>query len=651
MSTPRVRKMVLFKHGVAYLERAGEADGPFELSFKKDEMNDVLKSLSVWVARGEAKVGAVGFEKPEDPEEALAERRLHFGQGAALSGILHAVRGRRVALFVGDERIEGEVLGVEHSPAREGEERRTLVLRATDDRLQTVNVASVSEIALLEAPSRADMAFLADRSRAATAGDSRTVRVDVRGRADDLRVSYVVPAPTWRVSYRVAREKDATLLMGWAIVHNPADEDLEDLELVLTTGQPVSFVIDLYNPKEIRRAVVEEEERVVAAPSRFERAPMLARSAPMPPPAAAPAGIARRMMAEPAYDLVSAEEEEAPTTGRMGEGLAAAGDGAADYADRGELFEYRIGERISLKRGGSAMVPLFFAKVEAEKERIWRVGAPPAPDLVLTFENTSGAVLEEGPAVVYDEGVYAGESMVPYSARGADVKLGFAKDLGVRCKHASTTKQILSAVHVKRAGLLQETRTEIHHEITCESDHAEKVRVVAELPKVHGRTFDDAGAKPFEDTMSFHRFAVEVEPRSRGTIRIVERWVESTTIRFEHLTPEWIAGCLKAKLLEADVARILGAVLESWKKAADLEAKKQRVSRQRDDAYTKQKRISEQLGVLKDGGAEGTLRLRYVKELEAEQDKVNKAEKEMQELDLAIDAARKEAGERLAGLR
>ena len=56
--------MVLFKHGVAYLERSGAADGPFELSFRIDEMNDVLKSLAVWVARGDATVGAIAFDKP-----------------------------------------------------------------------------------------------------------------------------------------------------------------------------------------------------------------------------------------------------------------------------------------------------------------------------------------------------------------------------------------------------------------------------------------------------------------------------------------------------------------------------------------------------------------------------------------------------------
>ena len=50
-------------------------------------------------------------------------------------------------------------------------------------------------------------------------------------------------------------------------------------------------------------------------------------------------------------------------------------------------------------------------------ERIWRDGSGPNPDIVLSFDNTSGVVLEEGP-VVYDDDSYAGESMMPYTTRG-----------------------------------------------------------------------------------------------------------------------------------------------------------------------------------------------------------------------------------------
>src|SRR5262245_4234930 len=110
--SPRVSSMVMFKHGIAYLERSGPADGPFELSFRHADMNDVLKSLAVWVARGSGHVGAVSFEAPEDPDAALAERRLLLAPGEALRGLLAALRGRRIALSSGDQRHEGEVLGI-----------------------------------------------------------------------------------------------------------------------------------------------------------------------------------------------------------------------------------------------------------------------------------------------------------------------------------------------------------------------------------------------------------------------------------------------------------------------------------------------------------------------------------------------------------
>ena len=61
-----------------------------------------------------------------------------------------------------------------------------------------------------------------------------------------------------------------------------------------------------------------------------------------------------------------------------------------------------------------------------------------------------------------------------------------------------------------------------------------------------------------------------------------------------------------------------------------------------EDAYAKQAKLSEQLRVLKEGGSEGALRLRYVNELAAEQDRVNAAETE---------AKRREAEARAAAER
>ena len=44
-----IRKVVLFKHGISYIEREGQVDNDkqIDLYFKASEMNDVLKSLTV----------------------------------------------------------------------------------------------------------------------------------------------------------------------------------------------------------------------------------------------------------------------------------------------------------------------------------------------------------------------------------------------------------------------------------------------------------------------------------------------------------------------------------------------------------------------------------------------------------------------------
>ncbi len=636
MPIPRVQRMVMFKHGVAYVERGGPASGDFELSFKKDEMNDVLKSLNVWVARGEATVGALGFDKPDDPLEALAERSLDLPLGSTMYHLLGAFRGRAVTIESGGTRYEGEIVGLDRGSAGENGDRTRVSLRAADGAILFVDLDGAQSVELRDETARADLAFLLDRTRAAAAGRARFVRVGLTGHADDLRVSYVIPAPAWRVSYRLAREGDtgAATLHAWGIVHNPADEDLEDLELTLTTGQPVSFLIDLYTPKNVRRVVVEETSRVAAAPTSFERAPM-------PPAAAAPMAAPAPMMAPAAFGAPSPPSPPSPSS---------VIEPPAAYADRGELFEYRVKPRVSLRRGGSAMVPLLSARLDARRERIWRAGAAPSPDLVLTFSNGSGAVLEEGPVVLYDENVYAGEAMLPYSARGAEVKLAFAKDLGVRCKRTAETRRVVHGVRIGQDALFEEHRREEHHTLQVENDHAEETAVIVELPRIAGHSFDPGFAQPFEETASFHRFRVTAPPHARAVATVVERWHDSTRIEYAQVTTDNLDRWMNERFLDPAWFRAFADIRTEWYAAQEAQGRAKVARRELEDAYAKQAKLAEQLKVLKEGGPEGQLRLRYVQELATEQDRVNAGEAEAKRREADARAATERGRAKLGAL-
>jgi hypothetical protein len=450
------------------------------------------------------------------------------------------------------------------------------------------------------------------------------VRVEISGKAEDLRVSYVIPAPAWRVCYRVACDDDATTFMAWGIVHNPADEDLDDLDLTLTTGQPVSFMIDLYNPKMVRRVQIEEKERVAAAP------------------AAGAADIGAMLMLS---DEGGVEEATLGSSRlrRAARHMAA----ASDFADRGELFEYRLASRVSLRRGGSAMVPLLATGIGARKQRVWRPGSNPHPDIVLSFANETGAVLEEGAAVVYDQSVYAGEAMLPYTARGADVRLNFARDLAVRCRHDSTTRSVATAIHLAREAAVEELRFEEHHELCVESDHAREIEVVFEMGKSAERSIDPAHAQPDSDTLDRYRFKVAVPPRGRAAIKVVERWMGSQKFLYTAFSAADLQRWLDGRFLDESVSRELGGVLAARERIREMQQQLDRATKERDAAHAKQKGLADQLAILKEGGREGELRLRYVGELEAEQDKANRLAGEMARLRDAIEACNKEGNERL----
>lgn len=93
--------------------------------------------------------------------------------------------------------------------------------------------------------------------------DDDVVTVELRLSQDsarDLRLSYSVPTPAWRGSYRVVLPDEPgegeALFQIWALVHNASPEDWNHVELALSTGAPISYEIDQRTPEFIARPTV-----------------------------------------------------------------------------------------------------------------------------------------------------------------------------------------------------------------------------------------------------------------------------------------------------------------------------------------------------------------------------------------------------------
>src|SRR5919108_3942067 len=287
-----VRRLTLYKHGVGFVEREGAFEGgELQLVFKAGEVNDALKSLLVLDRRG-GQVRGIDYETPADAAGRLAESPLHLSDDHSLLDLLRSLRGSTVRLVLGAgtqlQEVAGRLVGVEL--AEDAPARRALVALWDDARGGVVvqPLGDVREVVLRDDHNQQDLRYFLDASRSEES--RRTVTVRLGPGEHDLAVSYLVPSPTWRVSYRLgagaergagatggagavpAPREGAVALPGWGLFDNRLDEDLQDVQVTLVAGQPISFVYDLATSRIPARRVVHDEARIAAGPVEFEQA-------------------------------------------------------------------------------------------------------------------------------------------------------------------------------------------------------------------------------------------------------------------------------------------------------------------------------------------------------------------------------------------
>ena len=351
-----IRRMILYKHGVGYFERRGAVSGTaLRLSFPRAAMDDVLKSL-VALDLGAGQVHGVDFETPEDRAAQIARGSIHLSDDRSLLDLLRDLRGRRVRLWLEEEREEpkkgfglrggrppeprepaesdGPPVPEMPPPSRTQVDGLVIGIDVEDDenllrapivsiyqpeqrRVRTYALREIKRLELLDDRSAEDLSYFLRAAQSEE--DRRAATLRLSDGEHDLLVGYIAPAPAWRVSYRILFEQNegqttkdqrpsssdekpsslvirpsSVLLQGWGLFDNQLDEDLEDVALTLVAGMPVSFRYRLYEPHTPERPLIADEERTVTAPIEFAGAMPPPAAAPMMAAAAAPPGMAKR---------------------------------------------------------------------------------------------------------------------------------------------------------------------------------------------------------------------------------------------------------------------------------------------------------------------------------------------------------------------
>lgn len=647
MANLPITHMTLYKHGVGFFERRATLRGEqVELSFRVTEMNDILKSLTA-IDWGGGQVLGIDYATPQSREERLAGCSIRLRDARSLRDLLAGLRGRRVQLALDQgETLAGKLLGLDEPPKRhplasalvsllvdEGDEARTAEVRV-------VPLGRVQGVAILDARGAADLRFFLQT--ALTQEEYRSVTIRLSPGEHDLAVSYVAPAPTWRVSYRLVLDSEAeggpkALLLGWGIFDNRLEEDLEGISLSLVAGMPISFVYDLYTPFTPERPEVKEEARAVAAPVAFEQA---ARGAVMS------AAMSRDVM------MPAAAPAPAPRKARRREDLAAAQTVTTQGEALGELFQYVIQTPVSVGRGQSAMVPVVSADLDYRKDLLYNsrkmqmMAAGPHPVATLRLKNASGLTLERGPVTVLDAGEYVGEAVLPFTAVGGEVMVPYAVELGAKVHEASGSSREIYRLSIKGAYLNIEEWDIRWREYRVSNSTANPLMVLVEHPRSsHYDLFDTIA--PREHTGEHLRFAVDVPAWGEAALKVQERRLVSRREALEKQTHRALSRYLKQGLMDRGTHDQVVKLLMLYDTLADYEKELEQLDGERKKVYKAQQQIQGNMQALGQSGKEGALRARYVDQLGATESQLRGLEKRETELKAAIEQVKREITARL----
>jgi hypothetical protein len=480
--------------------------------------------------------------------------------------------------------------------------------------------------------------------------ETRLLTITLPGTARrPVSLSYVIPAPVWKVSYRLDLTQEKPLLQGWAIVDNDGDTDWTDVELSLVTGRPVSFIQNLYPPYYLNRpvqplaiagiagaqtydsgwgAMADEAmamaERDRAYESRGNAYAKSAREAPAPAPASPSA-------------LYNTAQQS------LAGGLAQTARGQV----LGDQFEFTLPRRVTLERQQSAMFPLVEGTVGVEKTLVFSGeraagGGMSHPAVSAELTNTTGMKLPAGPITVFDGGSYAGDALIEFFPVGEKRLISYGADLSVTGAMTSSGSQSLSGVTIS-GGVMSISR-KISYEKTYTFNNAagEQKRLILEHPITAGTELAApvADDKMSDDILSFdertdsvYRFSMTLPAEGALTITVREESPRTERITLAQSRPETFAAYASNQELPAAVRAALLRAVDLKKTADTAGTARAEIEEQRNYRISEQDRIRRNLEAAGNQTPQGQ---EYLKRLVA-------MDGEIDELSAKVDAARKDA--------
>src|SRR5229473_2110275 len=637
-----VRRVVLYKNGVGYFEHLGRVRGSQDVhvDFTSAQLNDVLKSLTVLDLSG-GKISGVDYNSEAPLARRLATLRLTLGENPTMADFLAALRGARLEVRSGSgAAMAGKLLSVEKkSREKDGATTEWTEISLVNDggEVRSAEVTPATSVRIAEKDLQVEVGRYLGLIASSRDQDLRRMTISTTGAGErNLYVSYISEVPIWKTTYRIvlpSKAEKKPLLQGWAIVDNTIGEDWNDVEVSLVAGAPHSFIQQLSQPYYGRRPVVPLPESVQLTPQTH--------AATLEPsthgiaggvPGGAMGGVMGGMVsgvgsgsgAGVGGGSFSMGKLPAPPAGVDEAEVEEAREESEPNAEGnalGDLFEYKLKERVTIRKNQSALVPILQTDIAAEKVSLWSESLGVARPLrALWVNNASSLTLDGGSFSVLDSNTFAGEGLVEAIKPGERRLLSYATDLGLLVD----TKQDSGHERVTRVRIYRGTMTTTREErekktyIVRNEDTTPRTLVIEHPARPEWKLAED-GPKPEEKASGLYRFRLSVEPKKTERLVVNEAKPLYTQYAVNGATDDQIELFLRQKSINSDIAKALRAIVAQKNVFADFDEKIRAQQKVIDQIFTDQGRLRENMKALKGSAEEKTLLQRYTKQLDEEE--------------------------------
>jgi hypothetical protein len=557
-----VKQVVLYKHGVGFFERSGRlgAGESARLDFKATEMNDVLKSLTV-MEKGGGRISGLRYDSLDPLSHKLQEFPFQIGESQPLAGMLDQLKGARLELKFGNETVAGVIVAGRTLPGSDKQtEREQLTLMLDNGELRTLDLSAANGIHFTDPQLQQQFKDYLSALAASRSKDKRSVYLaSTDSKERDVSASYMIPAAVWKSSYRLMLGTGQPTLEGWAIVDNTTGEDWTKVGLSLVSGRPISFVSQLYAPKYIDRPSAELADDRAARPVVHEGtfaattgnvAGVGAGGVMGGIAGGAPGAPAARNMAPKAMAMLGAQSAEMDLNVRADAVSVAPSTIVASAMARemGELFEYRVAQPVTIRKGESAMLPFLQQQIGGRKLLIYSDHSSQHPTNAAELTNSSGKTLDGGPITVYDSGAYGGEALMETLKTGDKRLISYAVDLGTRITEAYGNRQaVVREIHANRGMLTSKLSAEETRTYTIRNVDQKAKTLIIEHPVRPMYTL--LNQKPTEKTAAAYRFEIPLAAGASQEFPVAEERVYDQTYAVANLTPDFILNYASNRVL------------------------------------------------------------------------------------------------------